>query len=309
MTSGRIESSSSSCTAVRRVALVAAGLALLVVASAHADGTPYRIGPGDVLDVQVWREADLSGEHRIDAEGRLHHVLAGAVPAAGLTCEELAAELSRWLERDYLREARVVVALETSARRKAWILGAVSRPGHYPVGEATRLLDLVFAGGGPTPEAEGRATLYRMGEPQDGDTEPALGQREPLEEIPVDLGALLGGDLAQNRAVGAGDVLVVAGASAPGTRLSEPSRIRIVGEVARPGSYALVEAPTALDAVLAAGGLTEYAASNRARLVRGEGEGRSVRKLRLGDIVGGQEDSENVALEGGDLIVVPESFF
>ena len=71
-----------------------------------------------------------------------------------------------------------------------------------------------------------------------------------------------------------------------------------------------VQAPaTLLDAVLVAGGLTEYGAGNRARLIRGEGAARSETRIRIGDLLDGRENAENPALRAGDLIVVPESFF
>lgn len=289
MTSTRIRSRSSCRIAT---SAVLAALVLLAPSGAGADAEPYRFGPGDVVDVQVWREADLSGPHHIDEAGRLHHVLAGEVEARGLTAPELAEELTRRLEKDYLREARVVVTLSSSARRKAWILGAVAKPGSYPVTDNTRLLDLVFAAGGVRDSATGRAEFYR--------------QEERTE---VDLASLLGGDLAANRSVGAGDVLVVQGGDAIAGAQAGAARIRVVGEVARPGTYDLTEAPTVLDAVLVAGGLTDYAAAGRARLIRGAGEERSEQKLDLDDIVHGRAGSLNVALHAGDLIVVPESLF
>ena len=45
------------------------------------------------------------------------------------------------------------------------------------------------------------------------------------------------------------------------------------------------------------------------RLVRGEGEARSVQRLRLGDLVDGREGADDIALRDGDMLVVPESFF
>ena len=86
-------------------------------------------------------------------------------------------------------------------------------------------------------------------------------------------------------------------------------RVRVVGEVVRSGTYSLSQAPTILDAVLLAGGLTEYAAGNRARIVRGSGERRTETRVRLGDLLSGSGNAENLELKDGDLLVVPQSFF
>ena len=264
------------------------------------------------MQVEVWREADLSGSFSIDEAGSLQHVLLGAVPASGLTCQELADELRRQLERDYVREPRVVVTLEKSARRRAWILGPVAKPGSYPVGDGTRLLDLLFAAGGLQDGVAGQAVVYRMGELRSPEELISPTPREPLAEFAVDLRALLAGDLAMNQPIAAGDLIVVSPVSAgPGGIVSPVAtgRVRVVGAVASPGAYSLSEAPTVLDALLAAGGFTEYASGNRARLVRGSGEDREERKLKLDDIATGRKGAENIPVQDGDLIVVPESFF
>jgi polysaccharide export outer membrane protein len=230
-------------------------------------------------------------------------VLAGAIPAADRTVEAVARDLRERLERDYLREARVVVAVTDSSRRRASVLGAVLRPGVYPVNADTRVLDLVFAAGGLAANAGRSATLTRARDPR------ATGDEAPRERTELDLGALLDrGELDANPPVGPGDVLVVA-LHSPGSDASHDARVRVVGEVTRPGVYPLDQAATVLDAVLVAGGLTEYASANRAKLVRGEGDAREEQRVRIGDLLSGRERAANPALRAGDLIVVPESFF
>ncbi len=309
MTSSRTGLRSSSRTGAELRAAALAVLLVLCPALAAPASEEYRLGAGDVVDLRVWREDDISGKHTLDDSGRMRHVLLGEVEALGLTCDELAERLREQLERDYLREARVTVSLVASARRRAWVLGAVESPGRYDVVDDSRVLDLVFAAGGPSEASDGRATLYRMGEPEPGDTPPSLEDREPLARFEIDLAALLAGELSGNDVVAPGDVLVMSGSDGSTSQPAHVRRVRVVGEVARPGSYPLREAATALDAVLAAGGFTEYASPNRVRLVRGEGASRSVQQLRLGDLVEGEEGAPNVALRDGDLLVVPESFF
>lgn len=86
------------------------------------------------------------------------------------------------------------------------------------------------------------------------------------------------------------------------------AQIRILGEVANPGSVPYRERMTLLDAAIEAGGLTDFAAGNRARLVRTvDGESREMR-VRLEDLLEGELD-ENLLLRPGDIVVVPEAIF
>jgi polysaccharide export outer membrane protein len=256
-----------------------------------------------VVDVQVWREPDLSGRYTIDAAGMLPHVLAGPVPAGGSTLAEVSTRLRESLEGNYLREARVAVALVESARSKASVLGAVARPGLYPLSDGTRLLELLFAAGGATEASSGRATVLRFGP---GGQQGA----SPRSRVGVDLAALLRGELAHDVALEPGDVVVVEAREGEGPAAPEPvGRVRVVGEVEKPGTYPLNDAATVLDALLAAGGLTDYAAASRARVVRGQGQERSDTRVRLDDLMEGSPDAENLELRDGDMLVVPESFF
>jgi polysaccharide export outer membrane protein len=67
---------------------------------------------------------------------------------------------------------------------------------------------------------------------------------------------------------------------------------------------------TALDVVLAVGGLAEFAAGNRAKLVRKDANGKAVeRRLRLDDLLKKGRLKENVNMMPGDVLIVPESFF
>jgi polysaccharide export outer membrane protein len=291
-----------------------AGLALCAVffaAAARADVSAARIVAGDTVDVQVWQEPDLSGAFRVEDDGALNHVLLGRVPAEGRTVEELADDLRSRLEQSYLRAPRVVVSLQHSARRTASVLGPVERPGAYPVREPMRVLDLLVAAGGLSEGAGSTAVLLRNGPAAHGvAAAPAeSGASGPVE---LDLKALLrGGDASANPPVAPGDVLIVSRSSAGAASMPDGpmQRVRVVGEVARPGTYALGQAPTLLDAVLLAGGLTEYAAGNRARLVRGDGHARLEERIHLDDLLDGDEDASNVELRDGDLIVVPQAFF
>lgn len=88
------------------------------------------------------------------------------------------------------------------------------------------------------------------------------------------------------------------------------SKITVVGQVANPGSVPYREGMTVLDVVLAVGGLGEFAAGNRAKLVRKDESGKTIeRRVRLHDLVKEGRLKENVEVRPGDMLIVPESFF
>jgi polysaccharide biosynthesis/export protein len=87
------------------------------------------------------------------------------------------------------------------------------------------------------------------------------------------------------------------------------SQVKVIGQVAHPQAIAYRQGMTVLDAVLAVGGLTEYAAGNRARIVRMVGGQEKDISLKLNALVNGGDMSQNLALEPGDVLVVPESRF
>lgn len=87
------------------------------------------------------------------------------------------------------------------------------------------------------------------------------------------------------------------------------SQVKVIGQVTNPQSVPYREGLTALDAVLAVGGLTQFAAGNRAKIVRKNDAGKTVEiKVRLEALVRKGKMKENVDLKPGDVIIVPESF-
>jgi polysaccharide export outer membrane protein len=87
------------------------------------------------------------------------------------------------------------------------------------------------------------------------------------------------------------------------------SQVKVIGQVKTPEAIAYHEGMTVLDAVLAVGGLTEYAAGNRARIVRMVGGTEQDLPVHLGALVNNGDMSQNLALKPGDVLVVPESRF
>ncbi len=86
------------------------------------------------------------------------------------------------------------------------------------------------------------------------------------------------------------------------------NQIQVVGEVNQPAPVAYRNGLRVLDVVISAGGLTDFAAGNRSKIVRTI-SGRSVEcRVRIGDIMTG-DLAENIELYGGDVLVIPETRF
>ncbi len=94
------------------------------------------------------------------------------------------------------------------------------------------------------------------------------------------------------------------------TALSATSQVRVVGQAVNPRAIPYREGLTVLDVVIEVGGLGEFAAGNRAKIVRKAADGRQKDiKVRLEDLLEDGDMSQNVAVQPGDVLIIPESRF
>jgi polysaccharide biosynthesis/export protein len=87
------------------------------------------------------------------------------------------------------------------------------------------------------------------------------------------------------------------------------SLVKVVGQVQHPSELPYREGMRVLDAILAVGGLTQFASGNRARIVRMENGKETVIHLKVADLVNSGDVKQNVLLVPGDVLVVPQSIF
>ena len=93
------------------------------------------------------------------------------------------------------------------------------------------------------------------------------------------------------------------------TAVSALSQVKVTGQVKTPEALPFHEGMTVLDAVLAAGGLTDFAAGNRAKVVRTvDGKEQEI-KIRLDRLLEKGDMSQNIALRPGDVLLIPQSRF
>ncbi|MDP3938258.1 MAG: polysaccharide biosynthesis/export family protein [Deltaproteobacteria bacterium] len=262
----------------------------------------YTVGPGDVLQITVWQEPDVSGEFKVGPDGTVHHYLVGEVGVAGHSTKQIADVLRDALAQGYLRDPRVTVEVVDYQSQKVSVHGSIMRPGVYALRGPTDLLKLLLDAGGLTRDAGSECTLLQTG---------ASGG-ERVQGVTVRLDDLLvKGDVSQNRQVENGDVIYVhpKDETERGALGSEDRSYFVLGEVKNPGAYKYKEGISAMTAILDAGGFSEYARSNKTKLVRDKDGQKEEKTVKMGDVMEKGDRSLDVDLLPGDVIVVPKSFF
>jgi polysaccharide biosynthesis/export protein len=111
------------------------------------DPTEYRIGPGDVLRLFVWKEPDLSGEVTVRFDGRVTVPLVGDMDASARTPEQLGAEITKSLKR-FLAAPQVTLAVLNATSARFFVVGQVARPGDFPLRGPTSVLQALALAGG-----------------------------------------------------------------------------------------------------------------------------------------------------------------
>jgi len=86
-------------------------------------------------------------------------------------------------------------------------------------------------------------------------------------------------------------------------------QIRVIGEAAQPMAMPYSDHMTLLDVMIAAKGLTKYAAGNSAVIVRREGNTQKSIKVRLSDLLKDGDVSQNIEMLPGDTLIIPQSYF
>ena len=278
---------------LRRVApWLVAGLVLAVWMPAPARGQEYTIGPGDVLTITVWGQADLSRDYTVDPDGSAPFPLIGRVMAARRSPNELAAHLTERLGKDYLVNPQVIVTVKEYLSQKVQVLGAAERPGLYYLTGPTTLLDLLSKAGGFASTAGKQVLLIRNTGPSDS---PGAALRLSLDKIQA-------GDPSENTRVQSQDIVIVSKAQAPGSYF-------VFGEVQKPGAYPIDKETNILEGITLAGGFTPKAAPGRTRVIRSTPQGQKVIEVDMNDIIRRGREARSVLLQESDFVVVPESFF
>jgi polysaccharide export outer membrane protein len=124
----------------------------------------YKLQPGDLLQVVVWKETDLQSEVLIRPDGGISFALAGDMQAAGLTTDQLREELETRV-RKLVPGAVVTVSVKAPNGNRVFVIGKVNHPGDFPLLRPIDVLQAISMAGGVTPFANtnGIRVLHRDG--------------------------------------------------------------------------------------------------------------------------------------------------
>jgi polysaccharide biosynthesis/export protein len=257
-------------------------MSLAVLAQSNGD---YLIGPQDVLNIQVFDQADLGGKYTVETDGTFSFPLIGRVTAGGMTLRKFETELKKKLADGYFRNPQVTVAVEQYRSQRVFVMGEVRNPGPVPLTGGMTLIEALSRAGSTLPSSSGEVAIVRA----PGAKGPVLPDPEKGADIlRASIRDLEGGSMKQNIELHDGDTIFVPRAESA----------YVFGQVKTPGAYSIQKDTTILQALSLAGGVTENGAMNRIKIVRLVKGQKTELKVKLTDLV-----------KPGDTIIVPEKFF
>jgi len=257
----------------------------------------YKIGPGDVLELTLWKGSEPTKEEiLIRQNGKISFGFVEDLPVNGLTASQLDALLTRRIG-EYVRKPRIDVVVKKHDSKFVTLLGAITPtsisgkgPGKYTLTGRTTLLEAITKAGGPAQ----RANLENISV-----------RRKDGRSVSLNLfKAIQQGDPEQDFILDDGDVVFVP------TFDKTQNRVYVFGEVQKPGAYEYIGTKMKLfDAISEAGGATIFASTSNTKVVRGDPTAPEIISANLKNLVEEGDQSQNVLLAGGDLVYVPRSGF
>jgi len=172
-------------------------LFLALNSPAWASGSAYHIGPGDVLEISVWKDPELSRELVVPPDGIISFPLVGSIDVTDLAVPELKKVVAQKLS-EFVPDVTVTVMLLEIKSLKAYVIGKVNNPGEFEINMETNVMQILSKAGGLNPFAsKGNIKILRQ-------------RDNKIINIPFDYGDVeKGKNLAQNIILQSGDVVVV----------------------------------------------------------------------------------------------------
>ena len=134
-------------------------LSIFVATAAAAQGTNYKIRPGDTLGLEVLEDSSLNRQLLVLPDGTISVPLAGTIKASGLTVGQLKSAITQGLASNFVSKPTVYVSVQSLAKRaptstgrtiSVFLLGEVTKPGEQKVAAGTTVLQFLAQSGGFT---------------------------------------------------------------------------------------------------------------------------------------------------------------
>jgi polysaccharide export outer membrane protein len=244
----------------------------------------YLIGPGDVLNIDVWKEPDISREVTVNYKGEIKLPPIKKMSAIGLSIPLLEERIAEALSK-YLIEPVVFVTVKEYNSQRVIALGETTT-GMYTLKRKTTLVEFLGQIGGPTENADtshlklikkdGRIFTYDLHE--------LIKDSQESQEI------------------------VVTGGDAVYIPPLELNKVFILGEVKSPKSVIIKGKLTVVDAIAEAGGYTNDAVTSSVMIIRGELGSQKGIRINLKRILKEGDIGQNIELMPGDIVYVPKTF-
>lgn len=251
-----------------------------LVGQQRVQSPEYRLGSGDLLDVQIAGRLDVTRQQVVvDPEGMLTIPPIGSIAVAGITLRETNRRVAE-RARALLRYAEVSISVQQPRCFEVVLSGEVERPGSLQSSALRRVHDVLLAAGGITP----RGSLRRVVVSREGSS------------VELDLLRFeLTGDLADNPLV------------EEGMRIHVPPRggsVTLTGAFRRPGEYEIGADGGLRSLLQLTGGVAQAAAAGQARLTRVQPDGR--KETLSVDLARALAPPADVPLRPGDVLFVPQ---
>jgi len=257
----------------------------ILIPGAVCGSSDYIIGEGDMLQISVWGEKELSLSVKVRPDGKITLPAVGEVVAANSTATELQARLTTEL-KGIVKNPIVTVIVTEVTNNKVYIFGGGVKSGVYSLTQRTTLLQL----------------LCQMEDAKKADLKRAYVLRGG-NKIKTDFSKLfIQGETAEDLAIEPKDVIFIP--------TNTDKNIYVVGAVNSAKFIEYREGLTIMEAILEAGGFTKFANPNDTIIYRKDGEQKEVTiPVKLKRLINDGDLTQNAKLRPGDYIVVKEGIF
>ncbi|MBF0559336.1 MAG: SLBB domain-containing protein [Nitrospirae bacterium] len=249
----------------------------------------YVLGPGDKLDIKVYRNDELSYSQQIDSSGKITYPLLGDMQVAGMTAYELRASIAKGLSK-YLKDPQVIITLTSYQSNNITVMGSVATQGVLSIVRRPTIVEIISRAGGFSASADRTNVLVVRKQPG-GSTVLNLNIKKALQ-----------GDKTQDILLMKDDLVYVP---------TDTNKVMVLGEVASPGFVGLdkemTDSPMSLlEVITRVGGFSANADRTVVTIMRKEGDRVESKKYNLKQLLEKGDVNQNVMVQKGDIVFVPK---